>query len=172
MSMLQFLGCLVLVSYVIVIADVFKWFRLPQTSGSYFESPYWVGMPPDYGMLTTVCQVLAVVGLLGWFSWRSTLSPTDTIVTHKMADASVYVLIISSLLWPYLTYFALRHGHILYKTLSVISLVVTAISSIVMLAFTFEQRAPLPYLIGMLVFCIVTVLIDGVGWSVMFLSQN
>ena len=71
MSALSFLGSLIIISYVVVIADVFKIFKLPQAGSSYFESPYWVGMPVSYGILTTVAQMLAIIGLFLWFRWKS-----------------------------------------------------------------------------------------------------
>ena len=168
------LGACVLVSYVVVIGNAFGGFALQEPSASYFDSPWWAGMPPATARMLTVIQLPAGVGALVWYQWAFGDDPVVSAHRHlpRLRDLLVTTFLVASLLWAPLSYRALQFKTLGSAVLPVASLAISAVCSILALAFTFETGPPPAPTLGILALSMVVVLVDGVGWSAALLYRT
>ena len=160
-SILAILGISILVSYYIVLG---KWSK---QSDSYTTHPYWFGLDTKIVKILTVFQILAVIGFLtGVISWLKN-PPQGGIMSKKnMLFLTIAIFFISAALWPYTTYYN-------KVWLTVIVLIITAISCILLLAGSVEETNPRWYVfLGFLFLCATTVLGDGVVWSANYIKKS
>jgi hypothetical protein len=153
---LAILGILVLVSYA-------KY--LP--TGNYLTNPAWFGIKPDIVKIIICFQVLAVIGfLISIGSWMFVSQPEGGIMSKdNMLFYTLCAFFISAIGWSIGIYTK-------NTPLIVGSLIITAISSILLLAGSIEENNPKWYIfIGLLFLCITTVLGDGVVWNANYISK-
>ena len=161
---LAFLGILVLVSYYIVLG---KWVK---TVSNYANHPFWFGLDNRVVNILIMFQILAVIGfLVGVGSWLKN-PPKSGIMSREFFGIdtlflTIAIFFISAALWPLTTYYK--------KTiLTVLVLIITAISCILLLAGSVEETNPRWYIfLGFMFLCITTVLGDAVVWNAKYISQ-
>jgi len=162
---LAFLGLMVLVSYYVVLG---KWIK---TTSNYSNHPFWFGLDKNLVNILIMFQILAVIGfLVGVGSWLKN-PPIGGIMSKQLFGIDVLfltiaVFFISATLWPFTTYYK--------KTiLTVLVLIITAISCILLLAGSVEETKPRLYIfLGFLFLCITTVLGDGVIWNAKYIISR
>ena len=169
--MSSILGLAVVGSYVVVLGNVNDAFPLPHpppASSSYFDSPYWLGIPHTTAAGLTVLQLCAAVGYVVWFVWLvSTPPPLHGLLSTAAAQAGLLGgFLVASVAWPYAAYALLHRPHSLGRALlSCLPLWAAAVCVILLIGGTFEARAPVLPTVGILLLGQVVVLADGVGWS-------
>lgn len=149
---LTFLGLSVLISYYIVFIILYR------SNKSYIEHEFWFGIDKNIVKILVFFQFLAFGGFL--ISVPSLVSkvPSNGVLSKHLFKI-LCVFFISAIIWPFATYYK---QHILV----VASLIATAISSILLLAGSIEDKNPkLHIVIGLFLLSIVTVLADGVMWN-------
>ena len=154
------LGLLVLVTYYIC-------FTRLQEPSPYASHPMWFGMPKAYIYFCIVLQIAAAIGFIFLFIDLVRNPSTKGILSYIDGYAPTMILatfLISSIVWPIVTTYK-------HKTGSVLSLVIAAMASLLLLAGVTEDRKPLSVVIATVIFCIVTVLQDGVMWNANYLLQ-
>ena len=158
---LALLGLSVLISYYIVLG---KWIK---TTSNYSNHPFWFGLDKNVVNILIIFQILAVTGfLVGVGSWLKN-PPVGGIMSRQNAlFLTLAAFFISAALWPFTTYYN--------KTiLTVLVLVITAISCILLLAGSVEETKPRWYIfLGFLFLCITTVLGDGVIWNAKYIISR
>lgn len=163
-----------LASYVVVIGNVFGGFTLPGPSASYFDSPWWVGVPPATARALTAIQLPAGLGAVLWYRWAfgddAAVGAHRHLPRHR--DWLVTTFLVASLLWAPLAYRALQLQTVGTAALAVASLATSALCSVLALAFTFETAPPPLPTLSILALALVVVLVDGVGWSAALLYRT
>ena len=154
---LIFLGLMVLLSY-------FTYLRT-NTNGNYFTHPFWFNMNTNIVKFLTFFQILAMIGfIVAIGSWL--INPPKGGIMEKYLFLTLIVFLISAAIWPYATYNNM-------SWLSVLAVLLTAISSILLLAGSIEEHTPrLIVLCGLLFLCITTVLGDAIIWNANYIKIN
>jgi len=152
------LGISVLVSYYIVFVKLYK------SKKSYINHEFWFGIDEKIVKILVFFQILAVIGFL-----ISIIPLIFNVPTHGILSNNLFIILcvffISAIIWPFATYYK---KHILV----VLSLIFTAISSILLLAGSIEDKNPKWYIVlGTLLLSIVTVLGDGVLWNANYIYK-
>jgi hypothetical protein len=158
---------LVLVSYSVVFKN----------EKSYLESKYWLGINKTNVKVAVIFQVLALLGFLIFSTWLSGIwgeRPQKGLLTYKngnMGKILILVFLISSIFWAPLTKRAFTTNNLLDVILACIPLWIAALATIGLVAGAFENPNT-PYLafIGIILFSIVIINLDGIGWSARFIS--
>lgn len=168
-------GLAIMISYAIVLANFGGFFPLPDsmTSSSYFDSPYWLGLPRNSAAAVTVLQLFAALGYFMWIFWIvQAESIENSILSTRMARLLLLQgFLISSVIWPFTTY-----NYVITPTLSTAILASAplwsaAICMILLIGGTFEAMAPPHAIIGILWLGMIVVLADGVGWSAVCIKR-
>jgi hypothetical protein len=154
---LMFLGLIVLLSY-------FTYLRT-NTDGNYFTHPFWFNIDTNVVKFLTFFQILAMIGfIVAIGSWL--INPPKGGIMEKYLFLTLMIFLISAAIWPYAT-----NNNMVW--LSVLVVVLTAISSILLLAGSIEEDKPrLIVLCGLLFLCITTVLGDAVIWNANYIKSN
>ena len=166
------LGSTIIGSYIVVFGNVGNAFPVPHNTGGYLESAYWHGVPRDTTTAILVFQIFAGLGFLAWLFWLVNAPSIDGPLQQAWVKSSlVGTFLIASIAWPYAA-----HAHIasptMLRTLVVSScLWVAAVAVLLMVAVTFEARAPAVPTVGILLLGNVVVLADGVGWTAIVLRK-
>ena len=159
------LGLAVLASYIPMIMDIRK---------NNNSKLYW-GLDKQQRIPYYVFMILAVFGFLTFIMYYIDLEnkPTSGILSKGYTlEILVSLVLIFSILWSVFVYLSVKNGNKIYKILCASTLVVVAISSVLLLAGTTSDKDSPPYVIaGIILFCLVTVLADSVGWNARFLSE-
>lgn len=132
---------------------------------SYINNPYWVGM--DFTLIKTiiVLQIIAAVGFVVSLAWWFRNDPKRGILSERyVLFILLSIFAISSAVWPW----ALKYNQ---SVLVVCSLVITAITSVLLLAGSVEDQSPWWVSLGLLGFSTVTVLADGVMWNAAYITE-
>jgi hypothetical protein len=155
--LLIILAVLVLVCYFI--------FLKSKEKTSYFTSPFWFGIPKNIVKFLTILQILAAIGfLVAIISWIK--NPPQGGIMEKYLFPNLLLFFISAIIWPIAV-----NKNIVWLT--VLSLVLTAISSILLLAGSIEENKPRLHIVVSLIFlCIVTVLGDAVIWNANYIKKK
>ena len=163
-------GLFVLISYAVVLVDVAGIFtlQLPPTSG-YLESHYWLGMPKESITGIVVLQVVAGIGFVAWVVWLVGMDDYtlqgSILSTLPWRIALIQTFLWASVFWPFGAYFYMLNRTLGRALVACIPLWIAALATILMIGGTFEARAPVVPTLGMLMFGLIVVLADGVGWA-------
>jgi hypothetical protein len=152
----------VLLSYYIVFG------RLYDSSGySYYNHPFWFGLKESFVKIIVFFQVLALIGFVVSNTYWYNEPPVGGIMSYNnMLFYTLAAFFICSIIWPFAVYYKQRF-------ISVISLVIVAIASILLLAGSIEESNNRLYVIlGFFFLCIITVLGDAVVWNSNYISKN
>ncbi len=155
--LLSILAVTVLICYFI--------FLKSKEKSTYFTSPFWFGIPKNIVKILTIFQILAAVGfLIAIISWIK--KPPQGGIMEKYLFPTLLLFFISAIAWPIAV-----NKNIVWLT--VISLILTAISSILLLAGSIEEKEPRLHIVISLIFlCIVTVLGDAVLWNANYIKKS
>jgi len=137
---------------------------------SYVDSPLWLGMPRSVVIPITILQVIAAIGFLAAVcTWLFDAPPKEGLMSRTGALATTLaVFFAASVGWAALM--SRRNPPVWAVSLCLIA---AAASSIAMLAGAAEESKPRWWVtLGLLVFCLVTVLADGVLWNARFIFMN
>ena len=160
------LGAVVIISYIVVIANALGTFPLAVASSSYFESPYWVGISPSSAKALTSLQALGALGYIAWLAWIGGAPVKQGILaSNTTLFAILLMILLAAAAWPFATYRALQSPTALRAVLACVPLWITAIGTVLAIAGTFEANGPVYAQLGILAFGLVTILVDGIGWS-------
>jgi hypothetical protein len=152
------LGLSVLISYYIVFVVLYK------QNKSYIDHDFWFGMNREFVKIIVVLQLVAVYGFLTSVSLLVSNVPTQGILSNYLFKI-LCVFFVSAIVWPFATFYK---KHILVVS----SLIMTAISSILLLAGSIEDANPKFHVIlGTFLVSIVTVLVDGVLWNANYIYK-
>jgi hypothetical protein len=158
----------VLVSYYIFLQTDQKY------EGGYIGHPFWFGIQKEIVWSLVFFQILAAIGfVISIGSWMFFETPKKGAVANNKLFYALFLFFISAIVWPIATKY-----HDKYKNggyLVVISLILTAIASIWLLAGAIEDedsKYKFWRVIGLLFLCIVTVLGDGVIWNANYIVKN
>ena len=159
LSVLIFLGILVLVSY--------YFYLIKDSNSGYINHPFWFGISPNIVKILIVFQIFAVIGFLTTIISYLIFPPTSGILKGNNLFIFLCMFLISAAIWPIATYYKIHW-------LVVLSLIITAISSILLLAGTIEEKEEdikWYKVLGILLLCLVTVLSDGVLWNANYIKK-
>ena len=149
------LGIGVLTAYILCFRD---------KGANYITHPYWLGMSPDLVWVLVVLQIFAAIGFLTAIITWIRIPPVGGILDNDRLWMFVGFFILSAIVWP----IALRYD---VKWLVVMSLISTAIATILLLAGSIEETKPrLHVVIGLIALNVVTVLADGVLWNAKYIK--
>jgi len=158
------LGSLVIGSYKQVLGD---WMR--GSISRYATHPFWFGLNTEVVHVLLIFQVFAAIGfIISATSWiiSPPISGFFGIYTKHMLPIVMSIFLISAISWPYSTY----HN---YSTVSVISLIVTAICSILLVAGAAEEESPRWWVVlGWILLSCCTVIGDGVIWNANYILHR
>lgn len=149
----------VLISYILV-------FSRGRTAGGYIKHPLWLGMETSLVKFIVGLQLIAAVGFVAALYQWIRKPPSKGILGHTNAlFITLMIFSIAAIGWPWA---------VLYKQhfLVVLSLCLTAISSIILLAGSVEDDqggTPWWVTVGLLFLSLVTVLADGVLWNAKYI---
>ena len=117
--------------------------------------------------MISVFQIFAVIGfLVGILYWIKIPPQTGIMSNNYVLFTVLSIFLISAIIWPFATYFKI-------KWLVVLSLIITAICSILMLAGSIEDINAKWYIVLSFIFlCITTVLGDAVLWNANYIKKN
>lgn len=137
---------------------------LTDNANTYLTSKFWYGIPKNIVIVILVFQILAVIGfiitLVSWF-----INPPVKGMLSKYLFPILVVFFVSAILWSLSIHYNI-------SWLTVVSLVFTALSSILMLVGSMQEKKPRIHIVlGLLFLCIVTVLCDAVLWNAAFLTK-
>ncbi len=158
-TILAILGLLVLISYYI--------FLIKDSKTGYINHQFWFGLPENIVKMLIIFQILAVIGFLTTIISWIIYPPKKGIVYGNNLFYIIIFFLISAAIWPIVTYYKI-------PWLVVSSLVITAVSSILLLAGTIEEdKEDIKWykVLGMLFLCLVTVLSDGVIWNANYIKH-
>ena len=147
-------GICVLLSYYICFFKLFK----PQ---NYIKHDVWLDMPETYRYAAVVFQVCAVIGFLRLFVFLITNTPEKGILSHT-ACIIILLFLVASAIWPIALYYK-------QKSITVICLLVAAVSCILLLVGCVESKVPLDVMLSAFALNIVCVLQDCIVWNAAYL---
>lgn len=161
------LGLCVLLSYIPIVQGSIK-------KGS--SDAYWF-MAPKQRILYYVTIPIAALGMIAFSYYYINNSPSTGLFTHKYAlEILLALFLVSSITWSLMLVSyteASKSKKMLFKVLCSASLVVAGISSLLLLAGSYEDDTSPPYVrIGILLLCVTTVLNDCVGWNARFIRST
>jgi branched-subunit amino acid transport protein AzlD len=155
-----------------VFVDPLRLFDVMHT-GSYFESPYWMGIPPRSAVAVTFLQPVAVAGYLMWVGWLHSEEPRALgMLTQNVAILLLRLFLLSSSIWPFFTFLSIKNPQSVgMAILCCVPLWISAICIVLLVAFTFEAFAPPIPTLGILFLSQIVVMADGIGWSAACLQK-
>jgi hypothetical protein len=150
----------------IIVLSVYYLYLIKDSQADYLTHPFWFDLPKEIVQMLVVFQFFAVIGfIVAIGSWILT-PPQKGIMAGNMLFLTVAVFLLSAALWPIVTY----HN---YPVLVVISLIITAVASILLLAGSIEEEnVKLFRVLGLLCLCIVTVVADAVMWNANYIIKQ
>ena len=141
------------------------WVFIRLCPGNYFTHPFWLGLDEKVIRLLVVFQLLAAVGfIIGIGAWI--LEPPSSGIMGRnywilpLVLSLFFVFVVT---WAPATFYN-------FPWAVVLSLVGTAITSILLLAGSIEEDRPRWYIVlGLILLSIVTVLSDAVLWNAKYI---
>jgi hypothetical protein len=133
----------------------------------------WQGMSSSNQYVYYAFMILAALGFCAFVVWYLTnTTEMSGIFKHEwVAPTAMAVLLCASALWS--VFVSLGKASRAWPVLVSVMLVITALSTIVLVAGTVESNvAPWYALTGILLFGLTTVLGDAVGWNARFILAN
>jgi hypothetical protein len=155
---LAILGISVLLSYYIILGKI--------DSNSYFTHPLWFGINSDITKMLSIFQIFAAIGfIIGVVAWFKTPPSTGIMSNEYVLFTTICLFFISSIVWTVSVYYKV-------EWLVILSLIITAICSILLLAGSVEDIHAKWYIVlGFMLLCITTVLGDGVLWNANYIKR-
>jgi hypothetical protein len=151
----------------IVVLSSYYFYLIKDSTTGYINHPFWFGMSPTIIKMLMVFQAFAIIGFLTTIiSWIQ-YPPKEGIMHDNNLFYTISLFLISAAIWPVATQYKIHF-------LAISSIILTAIASILLLAGTVEERKEdikWYKILGMLLLCIVTVLVDGVLWNANYIKQ-
>ena len=151
----------------IVVLSSYYFYLIKDSTTGYINHPFWFGMSPTIIKMLMVFQAFAIIGFLttiiNWIQYP----PKEGIMHDNNLFYTISLFLISAAIWPVATQYKIHF-------LAISSIILTAIASILLLAGTVEERKEdikWYKILGMLLLCIVTVLVDGVLWNANYIKQ-
>jgi len=135
--------------------------------GQYLSHPFWLDIPKELVVILVVFQALAAIGfLLAIIPWIIQPPKTGVMGKHEWTlPLTLGFFFVFAVMWAPATFYKVHW-------LVVLSLIGTAIASIVLLAGSIEEDNPRWYIVvGLILLCIVTVLIDAVLWNAKYIRN-
>ena len=151
----------------IVLGSYFKYLE-DKKSDSYLTNKYWFGLDKNIIIPLIIFQSFAVIGfLVAIISWIKHPPEGGTFASSSWILFTIVLLFfIFSSIWSYAVF-----NNMFYLT--IISLIIVAIMSILMLAISVEETNPRWYItLGLIFLCITTVLGDGVIWNANYIVKQ
>lgn len=135
--------------------------------GPYLTHVYWFGMDPQVVKVLVVFQVLAAIGFcLAVTSWIVQPPIGGVMGAPWAVPVTLAILLATAIAWP----LALYHDR---RWLVVLSLVGTAVCTILLLAGSIEEVSPRWWVVlGFLLLGLVTVLADAVVWNANYIRVS
>ena len=181
-QVISILGIAVLLSYYIVFNS---------NSESYFDSKYWLGIPDNVKTGIIIFQIIAGISYMIWIYLMFTYPPKTGILSYDILGTKgltilISLFLISSMLWPFtLQYINFDNLSVQQALITNSTIWVASFAASLLLAGTFEDMSGLNnpnfennsminYIkfITILFFCIVVILLDGIGWSSILLYKS
>ena len=155
---LAILGISVLLSYYIILGKIH--------SDSYFSHPLWFGINSDITKMLTIFQIFAAIGfIIGVVAWFKTPPKTGIMANEYVLFTTICLFFLSSTSWSFAVYYKV-------EWLVILSLIITSICSILLLAGSIEDVDAKWYIVlGFMLLCITTVLGDGVLWNANYIKR-
>lgn len=157
---LIFFGFIVLYSYYKFLQD--------KSATDYFSNKYWFNLNKIIIYILFIFQCLAVIGfLVAIISWIVYPPKGGTFASSSwILFTFVLCFFIFSALWSYFVY-----SNNFFMT--ILSLIIVAVISIILLAMSVEETNPRWYItLGLLFLCITTVLGDAIIWNANYIHKN
>jgi len=161
-------GILVLLSYFIVFKGSKK---------SYLDSEYWLGQSKSTVVVFFIFQLLAVMGFLMAFAtpngWLFGSGPNGGVLGNPLVfNSLLIVFFLAASSWAFLARSGLN-GSKFSAIFCSISLIITAICAILLLAGAVEEKDSTWYkVLGTLLFGITIILSDGIAWNAKFIKMT
>lgn len=167
LSSIIVLGFAVILSYVLVLGNIFNNFDIGIPNSGYLNSAYWLGMSRNNVISIGIFQILAIVGYVCWIYWICTEnSYGDSILRFPTVKVvSIISFFIGAVAWPYAAFVFMIDKTPFKAILCCSTLWISAVANIIMMAGTFEANAPSYAVVGIVSLGTVVILIDGIGWS-------
>lgn len=148
-------------------------FRNWPGASSFLTHPAWLGLNVSTVACVTVLQMLAGLGFLAFYQWVARAKIQRGIMS-RLPRSILWCFILCSIGWAWVSYWTYKHpGLIIYPVLTSLSLILVAISVILMIAGCFEaEECPWYVVLGAILLGTVCVLADGVGWNARFILQQ
>lgn len=149
-----------------IVLGVYYFTLIKDSKADYFSHPFWFDLPKEVIYLLVVFQIFAVIGfIVAIGSWMIT-PPKKGIMSGMMLFITVAVFLLSAALWPLAAYFEL-------PIIVVMSLIITGLASILLLAGSIEEENVQLYrVIALLFLCVTTVLGDAVLWNANYILKQ
>lgn len=164
-------GVLLLLSYFLVFREFNKTYRT-----GYLDSKFWYGQSKNSTILIVTLQVLAAVGFLLMFvPWIFFERPQGGLLGSDNWSLPVVtgLLLLASIAWATFLYLFDVYKNSAYAWIVVLSLVVVAICSILLIVGAAQDQTQRWYvLLGSILFAITTVFADSVVWNSHFITAN
>ena len=167
-----YIGCITVIGGIAILysyVDIIK----SQINGTY---DYWFGVPKEIRNMIYVFQVFAAIGFVTYIIDLLIRDlPNKGIFKNKyVLPILITLILLFSLLWSLYVQQYAKNKSTLMSYLTPISLVVTAISAILLFAGEFEnpEHSKWYNVLGLLFLCIVVVLLDAVGWNANFILKQ
>lgn len=161
-SILVVLGTVVLISYVLL--------ALRHKNTNYISSPLWYGLGRSTVIVLVVLQAFAVIGFLAAIiTWVFFEPPKGGVLSYSpvILPVTLAVFLSSSAAWAFLMLSDKPN-----KAAVVASLVLTALSTIILIAGAAEENNPRWWIVlGTLLLGLVTILSDAVVWNARFIKS-
>ena len=143
-------------------------FLVKDSKNDYVTHPFWFNMNVDVVKMLIFFQLFAVIGFIFTITSWIINPPIRGIAKGNNLFYILSFFLISAAIWPVATYYKIHW-------LVILSLIITAISSIFLLAGTIEED-PVDVrwykVLGILYLCVVTVLGDAVLWNANYIKHN
>lgn len=151
----------VLISYYVVFGKLYK------SNKSYSKHEFWFGMNQTVINILIYFQIIAAIGfIIAIFSWFKNPPKQGVMSNENILFLTFLAFFTGSIIWPFAVYYK-KHW------LVIISLIVVAIASILLLAGSVEDFSNNRWYItmGLFCLCIVTVLGDSVMWNANYIKN-
>ena len=164
LSVVAILGFILLLTYIPIVKS--------HVGGSY---NYWLGLPKEVLPFAYLFIVLAGLGFLTFlYGYITTPRPQLGILKYKASvPVMLSIILLASIGWSLSIY---RFAKAPSRSVGVcvcVSLIITAIASLLLLAGSAESLQANPFMyVGMVFFCIVVVLQDGIAWNARFIKTS
>lgn len=166
-----FLGLMVLFSYSHFLVK--KW----NFNGSYSEHPLWFNLHKNTINTIIVIQIMAMFSFMIIYYHifvskeikKGILS--YSVLNTQFKNVLIKFYFIFSFLWSMFVFYGHYKTSKIYKTFSVLSVIIVAICNILIIAGVFENNSSLPYILCSLILGIVHILIDGIGWNAVYIKN-